>query len=335
MILRKQFDPKKFIDREFEQELFEELLAFQDEARILAIQDASGMGKSHLLELFRYRCRTVRPRTPVSLIDLKQLPDQSPMMFVKEVVKDLADLDVPFPNFNAYESARVSADFDFFRASVYLQGASFKEPHDRRTSRTMPPSHQSIRNDAPNQGGQGNFYGPVAFNQQQTTFTTERVHITHSRGELTGEQLEKAEDVCVRSFLDDVRAHCAAQPVVLLIDSFEKCGDRLRLWLRDHFLEHYFFDPAKRPAKLLLVVAGQTLPNFAGNWSVEDCERTLKSVEALNRWTREHVEQCLKVHGFPYEEQDIDTFHRLVELGLPPSQVVQAIETVLTQKGVA
>lgn len=42
----KQFDPQKFIDREFEQELFEELLQLKDPARILAIKDDGGMGKA-------------------------------------------------------------------------------------------------------------------------------------------------------------------------------------------------------------------------------------------------------------------------------------------------
>jgi hypothetical protein len=290
------------------------------------------MGKSHLLKLFRYLCLTVHPRTPVSLIDLKQLPNQSPLMLVKAVVEDLAALDVPFPNFTVHESARMSADFDFIRASIYLQGDSVKASDDSRTNRTMPPSHQAIRNDAPNQGGQGTFQSPVTFNQQQTTFNTEQVHITQSRATLTVEQSKTAEDVCVLSFLDDVHAHCASQPIVLLIDSFENCDDRLRVWLHKNLLERHFFNPTKRPARLLLVIAGQTLPDFEVNWSMEDCARTLKPVEALNRWTREHVEQCLKVHDFPYEEQDIDAFYRLVELGLPTSQVVHAIETVLTQK---
>lgn len=152
MIQRKQFNPKKFIDREFEQELFEELLAFPDAARILAIRDASGTGKSHLLELFRYRCRVTRPRTPVSLIDLKQLPDQSPMMLIKAAVKDLADLGVPFPRFTAYDNARVSRDFEFIRASAYLQGAGIKG------------AYQAILNTASNLGAQGEFNAPVEFN---------------------------------------------------------------------------------------------------------------------------------------------------------------------------
>ena len=68
------FDPKKFIDREFEQEIFEELLKFESQARILAIKDTGGMGKSHLLEKFQYRCRVTKPRrTPLALIALDQL----------------------------------------------------------------------------------------------------------------------------------------------------------------------------------------------------------------------------------------------------------------------
>lgn len=297
-------DLKKFIDREFEQELFEELLVFQDDARILAIRDASGMGKSHLLKLFRYRCRVARPRRPVSLIDLKQLPDQSPMMLVKALVKDLTDLGVPFPNFNAYDNARVSRDFDFIRASVYLQGASFAGAREVRISGMMTNVDYA-----------------------------ERIEVVHTRAELTLEQNEKAEDVCVRSFLDDLRAYCTTQPIALLIDSFERCGERLHTWLRDHFLENYFFDTANRPAKLLLVIAGQTLPHFEGNWSLEDCASTVKSVEALHRWTRSQVEECLRVHSIHYDEKDIDAFHRLIERDIPPSQVVQLIESLVAQKG--
>jgi hypothetical protein len=68
-MLNKRFDPRKFIDREFEQELFADLLLLKDDARILAIRDKGGMGKSHLLEKFQYRCRTNRPqRIPISLV---------------------------------------------------------------------------------------------------------------------------------------------------------------------------------------------------------------------------------------------------------------------------
>jgi hypothetical protein len=40
-ITDKRFDPRKFIDREFEQEIFEELLMFTDISRILAIREGA------------------------------------------------------------------------------------------------------------------------------------------------------------------------------------------------------------------------------------------------------------------------------------------------------
>ncbi|MEK7728578.1 MAG: hypothetical protein AAB354_09205, partial [candidate division KSB1 bacterium] len=49
-MINKHFDPTKFIDREFESELFEELLKFESPARILTICDKGGMGKRQLLE---------------------------------------------------------------------------------------------------------------------------------------------------------------------------------------------------------------------------------------------------------------------------------------------
>lgn len=99
-MLDKSFDPKKFIDREFEQELFEELLQLNDDARILAIRDAGGMGKSQLLQKFQYRCRTAqRPRTPVALIDLGQLPDSSPLALVQQMEKEFSSFSLQFSNF--------------------------------------------------------------------------------------------------------------------------------------------------------------------------------------------------------------------------------------------
>lgn len=88
-----KFDPTTFIDRESEQELFEELLSLHTDAQILAIRDAGGTGKSHLLERFRHRCRTVKPRTPVSLVKLDQLPSRSPLDLVRIVVNDLSTFD--------------------------------------------------------------------------------------------------------------------------------------------------------------------------------------------------------------------------------------------------
>jgi len=130
----KQFDPRKFIDRDFEQELFEELLQRQDQARLLAIRDAGGMGKTQLLQQFQYRCRTVKPRTPVSLVALDQLPDDSPLALIQQIERDLSPFAIEFPTFSYYEQARKAHDFSTIRGSVDLRGA------DMRQARCRPPA---------------------------------------------------------------------------------------------------------------------------------------------------------------------------------------------------
>ena len=93
----RNFDLEKFIDREFEQELFEDLLRLRDDSRVLAIRAGGGMGKSSLLEKFQYRCRVIKPRIPVSLVALDQLPDASPLVMLRQIVEHFSKLGADFP----------------------------------------------------------------------------------------------------------------------------------------------------------------------------------------------------------------------------------------------
>lgn len=123
----RRFDPQKFIDREFEQELFEELLQLKDQARILAIKDTGGMGKSQLLQKFQYRCRTAgRPRIPVSLVDLGQLPDNSPLSLVQQLEKELSAF-LKFPTFAHLDAARRAYDFTTIRGTIDLRGTNLRQ----------------------------------------------------------------------------------------------------------------------------------------------------------------------------------------------------------------
>jgi hypothetical protein len=382
------FDPTTFIDREFEQELFANLLTFQDAARILAICDNSGMGKSRLLQMFRYRCRTNRPRIPVSLIDFRQMIDLAPMDFLKELVKDLSRYEVPFPAFKQAESARHSGDFSFIRSTLErLHG-----PLDRAGQTAPSPPRgdafthyetglerllASLHNDHPRytevliyeQRLRENIMQARLFGNdenrntqraeiivQLNTLTPEVVGQSFNQicgmqnrnrydegffdmpqmnmrmmdsspagGKLTAEQDETAREVCITSFAQDIQQHSAERPMVLLLDSYEYCGERLDKWLRDHFLEQYFFDVAKRPTQLLLVVAGQRVPAFASNWAEAECISIVRSVHEMGKWSRNDVETCLRVHGFPYTAHDVEAFAHLVERGLSPSQIVNLI----------
>lgn len=300
-MLAKAFDPEKFIDRIFEQELFEELLRFRSTARILSIQDSGGAGKSHLLERFRYRCRTVKPRTPVSLIALDQLPAQSPLSLVKELINHLSTYNLNFETFERYESARIDADFKVFRASMYLQGAIFSEAQDVRISTFMTNVERA-----------------------------ETLNVVGGAPQLSAAQDEAAQSVVIKSFFDDLYKNSADQPIVLMFDAYEKASAKLKRWITDYFLQTAFFQESRPHGRLVLVIAGHEVPAFHLYWTREDCEAVVRTVSKLGKWTRADVEECLRVHGFKYEPQDLDAFHRLIERNIPPSDILQIMQSALS-----
>lgn len=300
----KRFDPKKFIDRQFEQELFEELLKIDGDARVLAIRDKGGMGKTQLLEKFQYRCRTVQPRTPVCFVSLDQLPDPSPLTLVKTMEQELRAFGLDFPEFKKYEIARVSGDFGPIQSSMYLQGADFRGARDVRVASGMTN---------------------VGY--------AERVTVTGTGADkLTPEQQAIAHDVCVQSFLSDLGEHCSKRTVALLIDAFEKCEDNLKEWIETYLLERYFFDVDHRPKRLVLVLAGREIPEFEYYWAVEVVDKVVKSVKRLGQWEKKHVEECLRAHGFSYEAEHLELFWDMVKAGMPPSVVVEGMQSVLGRK---
>jgi hypothetical protein len=380
----KRFNPNTFIDRQFEQEIFANLLARTDSARVLTVRDAGGMGKSHLLEKFQHRCTTNRPeRIPVSLVKLDQLPDPSPLALIKQIVQHLARFEVATPRFTHHDNLRMSADFHSIRASVYLRSRTFgtkrgaRERYDTATLRlTMVEilSDSDLRDlyfdldvDYDNLSGQNkrdkvrelishlqrskrlpelltlcNRLFPHADwqaveNRSQELYEAELLPFmsdwddSPGLGEsnnkpLTPEQEQTALDVSFRAFFDDINEICADQQVVLMLDTYERCPPALRDWIEEQLLERFVFH-AKPPQHLLLVLGGRDIPNFQHRWPHEECEALVRSVKGLGKWQREDVADCLRVYGYDdYEEQDVDTFHRLIMLGIAPSEVVGLIQ---------
>lgn len=302
-MIEPHINPDKFIDREFEQELFEELLALRDDARVLAIRGGGGMGKSSLLAKFQYRCRTVRPRIPVALAALDQLPDASPLALIREIVRQLTALHVDFTAFQKNETARMAGDFPSIRAMLDFKYASFEGASNMRI--------------------QG-----VNFER------AERVSISTAIVQLTDEQDSVAQEASVSAFFADLARHCAAAPAVIMLDAYDRCAKPLQRWLLEHFLEALCFDRDQRPPQLVVVLAGRELPTFEHHWARQDCDMVLRSVQQMSTWERRHVEECLRVHGFEYTPEIIDRFYWFVQQGLPPSQVVQMIESMqMAQRG--
>jgi hypothetical protein len=298
----RDFDPYKFIDREFEQELFENLLELTGSLRVLAIRDQGGMGKTQLLEKLQYRCRIARPRRiPVCLLSLDDFPSDAILPIIQAMARQLGNFGLTFASFRHLENARLSADFMSIRSSVYLEGAIFEGAKDVRIGSTMINSER-----------------------------VEQMSVSMSRVDLTPEQVVVAQDVSIKAFYDDLRKHCEQEPVVILLDGYEKCSAGVRQWLGYDFLERLFFDLERRPASLIIVITGRELPAFHQRWSPEECNNVVCTVQQLSPWERRHIEECLRVHDFAYETADLESFYRLVEIGIPPSQIVQLIRTALS-----
>jgi hypothetical protein len=301
----RSFELEKFIDREFEQELFEGLLGLRDDARVLAIRAGGGMGKSSLLEKFQYRCRVIRPRVPVSLVALDQLPDASPLAMLRQIVRQLSALGADFSTFNKNENARLAGDFMSIRAFIELDMASFRDASDVH-----------IR----------------GINVERA----EQVSISGDITTLTPEQDSVAQEASMSAFFADLDRYCRDHTAVIMLDAYERCKRPLQRWILEHLLEQVCFNLEQRPSRLVVVIAGRELPTFEHHWSPEDCASVVRSVKQMSTWERKHVEDCLRVHGFSYTEEHIERFYWFVQQGIPPSDVVQLIESMLlSQRGYA
>src|SRR5262249_10946703 len=152
--------------------------------------------------------------------------------------------------------------------------------------------------------------------------------------QLTMEQDAVAQEASVSAFLADLERYCEAHTAVIMLDAYDRCERQLQQWIIEQFLERVCFNMEQRPGRLVVVVAGPVLPIFEHHWSSEDCGSIVCSVQQMSAWERRHVEECLRVHGYNYTAELIESFYRLVQAGLPPSQVVQAIQAMLlAQRG--
>jgi hypothetical protein len=99
------FDPEAFCDRKAEQELFDGVLTFKSDGRIITIRDDKDKGKSVLLRLLQYKCQYAT-ETPVCLVALDEL--HRAHSAVRYIVTQLADeFRLEFPRFREVEKQRL------------------------------------------------------------------------------------------------------------------------------------------------------------------------------------------------------------------------------------
>ncbi len=251
----------KFVDRETEQCLFEEMLKFNDDARLLAIEDGSGAGKSELLRKFKHRCRVVR-KLPVSLVALEQLGDKSAWAVVQQVIKDLQahPFNLSFPTFEKYKN-----NFQSMFGLVNLDRANLQEAHDFSVDGIRIEYAEHITLDL----------NPESIDQEKCikAFLTDLAEIC-----------QRQPVILLFDTYNEIETYSH------LID-----------WLLNHLLASHCFDRSSRPPQLLFVMAGRQLPCFTDHYDEAACQAVIKKVSALSKWTREHVKTWLDLNNKVYK----------------------------------
>ncbi|HXB24882.1 MAG TPA: hypothetical protein VNV25_09145 [Gemmatimonadaceae bacterium] len=290
---------EQFVDREHEQELFRRLLLFVEEARILAISDRTGTGKSWLLSRFVQHCHTQRPRIAAALIACGELPDSTPVALATEVTRQLTAFGLAFPHFAGTEAARLRGSLEpqgRVRPRIDVSGANFTDAKGVIIAETM-----------------------LRLGKAQT------VQVNVAEHTLTREQELAAQEASMGAFLNELAVHSASQPIVILLDSYEKCDARIAEWLHIAMLEQLFFQASSRDRRLLLVIAGQARPAFEARWPAAECALITRVIERLSQWQRAHLETVASYHGVQLDVH-IESFVALLERGKTPQELVQIIK---------
>lgn len=257
----------RFIDRKVEQELFNSLLQFQGQKRLLIVSDRGGRGKSHLLKRLAYICEWERkPPTPVSLVPLDQLKGNRPIVLVERIRKDLGKgkFELEFKEFDRLNEAR-----KFRKAEVFGGGSG-------------PIYGQADLQNAKVESG-GKAGGIVADT------------VIINKPEWTPEIEELAAQKCMEAFVEDLRGQAKERGVVILLDAVDSKADQeLRQWAVDEFTENCCLNRKSAPERLVLVLAGRESFSFA---AIDALQPIIESRESLSHWEKEHVKAFLELNG--------------------------------------
>jgi hypothetical protein len=293
-------DPRDTIDRRAEQELFAGLVSFATPARMLVISDKIDRGKSTLLRRLQYNCKyEINPpaHVPACLVDLGEDNLLTAFDLIAKIVEGL-NINDRFPKFTPLNIARTSKKIDPFDA-VYKGMPGYANVGGDFIGRGKVVHGDDVRGDKIG----GNKY---EYNMQRE-FTEGHETIARKK--------------CIEAFFEDLRVLCATQPVVILLDHWENCNYDLREWIKGTFMREHFLNRDKnlRPAKLAIVVAGNSYDKAKAKFGIRDdefdrlfnneqeCKETILSIRSVCDWDSKHVREFLEQHGYyQVSDEDID-----------------------------
>jgi hypothetical protein len=289
------FDPDQFVDRVAEQALFHQLLSFEDDARVLTIQDGRGRGKSHLLRLLRHQCKFRNPPVPVCYVALDELMPCDPYSFTVAAARALREFDgIDLPGLRAAEERRFEHRMD---ALTQLHA------HTQIGTVSGSASVAAVRVE-----------GDLVFGAVENDPALQ----------------ERLRFEATKAFRRDLLELSAAREVVLLVDAFESSTDELADWI--HRLLQERLGSAD---KFVLVLAGQRIPTatlrriFDARFT-----DVVRSVNELSSWEPVHVRAVLDAQGVQrYDDADVAYLVTKLAAGLPIGLTVATIVQFLREDG--
>ena len=230
------------------------------------------MGKSDLLRKLRYLCETSHD-VPVALVDMQDYENRPEEFEIiqqlqKELTRGGAKGRPAFTAFNDLNDARKFRDPDKF----------YKKVLDVR-------GHVDLT-DADVTGGQ---IGGVIFNVQ---------HAENVGSQDWSEEAEQvAKDLCVKAFFNELLESAHENPVVILFDTVDSAGEKLRRWLFMELLRNKLLvDETEH--RVILVLAGIGIAELLTPRLQEHQQRYVEAVTPKSDWTIEQVQDFLRAHGF-------------------------------------
>ena len=261
------------------------MLQLADEARVLAIRDKGGMGKSSLLEWFAYHCRWSGDVLACSLTSLSEHTDHTPYGLISTIRSGPFE-NLDFPRYDELDHARADSDFRPFR----------------------PRGGVGVANTGAVSGGMVAGVIERAFGGDVQSYTEAARTWTTSQEAL-------ARPLLVDAFFEDLAELTSDKPIAIMLDAFEKCHEPLRSWVRDRLLREHVFGDEARCHGLVVVLAGHDLPEIT---ELPDHvhSRFVRSIESLSNWEREHVCDFLRLYQFDPDDEVVDFIQQALALGV-------------------
>ena len=285
--------PSDFINRNTEQDLFKRLMEFNGHARLFVVEDKRGTGKSTLLELLQYQCK-FRFFSPVGFVQLDVPAINNPFVFV-ETLRNSIGLSEPFPRFDAKIAALYGK----------IPGAFAPVP---------------VISVSGTVNAQSNISGGTQIGAE--------VNFAPS-GEWTDALDVQARNQCIKAFFEDLKSLYDEKPLVVLLDSYDRCSKELKQWIIDEFVVPFSINTNKRPQRLLIVLAGRELPNFTALLADQYTALVISS-SPLSPWEKEHVKDLLKVHQYTnLSDNDLEYVWQKIAVGSSLSQIFLLADAIM------